>query len=89
MKEPSSFQVIRRNYGHWDIVSGGSRVFAIRGGPGAYFVRDERHESERKNTPNFATVQACMSYICDILMWELLIADGQQPHVIEAWNVSA
>jgi len=90
MKQPANFRVIRRNYGHWDIcVEEYGRAFAIRGGPGAYYVRDDRLESERKPIQNFSTVQACMSYICDLLMWELLLAEGQEPHVIEAWNVSA
>ena len=75
---PPNFRVIRRNFGHWDVgIEGYGRAFAIRGGPGAYYVRDERPEGERKSIQNFATVQACMSYICDLLMWELLVAEGQ------------
>lgn len=79
------FSVGYRNYGHWDIYNRSGRSFRIRGGPGRYVVLDERLYSkpERK----FKTVQACMSYICDELMYELIVVDGQEPQVIESWNI--
>ena len=89
--EPKSFQVIWRNYGHWDInvitEVGAGRWFKIRGGPGRYFVVDERPRDERKDIVYFSTVNACMSYICDFLMYELIVAEGQTPQIIEKWNV--
>lgn len=79
------FSVNYRNYGHWDIWNSERRIYRIRGGPGKYMVINE---IERKaETKYFKTVQACMSYICDELMFELIIADGQTPIVIENWNV--
>jgi hypothetical protein len=85
----SQFKVIRRNVGHWDIITGGGdRAFRIRGGPGHYMVIDERqkHLSDKPVIP-FKTVGSCMVYICDELMYQLVIADGQTPTVIEAWNI--
>lgn len=81
------FSVVNRNHGHWDIVTNGGRVFRVRGGPGKYAVIDERKITEKKDTPDFKTVSACMSYICDELMYELIVAEGQSPSVIEAWNI--
>ena len=81
------FSVIYRNYGHWDIATAGYRAFCIRGGPGRYYVRDERRGGERRETKNFKTVMACMAYICDELMFELIVAEGQEPQTIQRWNV--
>ena len=86
--EPLSFQVVYRNYGHWDITyQNGGRMFKIRGGPGKYIVIDERPGSRGNDTLYFSTVNACMSYICDLLMYELIVVDGQTPQVIEKWNI--
>ena len=83
------FSVVYRNYGHWDIyITDEGRGFCIRGGPGKYYVRDERPTSAPDYpSKSFKTVQACMSYVCDELMFELIVADGQEPQVIESWNV--
>jgi len=81
-----SFNVIYRNYGHWDIYQQG-RIFRIRGGPGKYCVLDEREDHRGEEPKEFKTVQACMGYICDNLMFELIVATGQIPQVIESWNV--
>ena len=82
------FSVIYRNYGHWDIVQRGpGRIFRIRGGPGKYRVIDEREECRGKERKIFKTVQACMGYIADELMFELIIAAGQKPQIIESWNI--
>jgi hypothetical protein len=35
----------------------------------------------------FKTVGACMTFICDELMHELIVAEGQEATTIEAWNV--
>jgi len=35
----------------------------------------------------FSTIMMCMAYICDKLMFELIVADGQNPTIIEKWNV--
>ena len=83
----SGFGVCRRNYGHWDIISNSSRIFRVRGGPGKYVVLDERDEGERKCDATFKTVGACMGYICDELMFELIVAEGQTPTTIERWNI--
>lgn len=82
-----NFSVIRRNYGHWDIMIDGDRIFRVRGGPGKYSVIDERKQTEKKETPDFKTVGSCMTYICDKLMYELIVAEGQSPSLIEKWNV--
>lgn len=82
-----SFSVSYRNYGHWDIYYRNvGRIFRIRGGPGKYVVIDEREGVDNKPLP-FKTVQACMSYVCDELMFELIVAEGQEPQIIESWNI--
>lgn len=87
--EMCGFSVNYRNYGHWDVTNKKEgRIFRIRGGPGKYWVADERNsKSENKGTKEFKTVAACMSYICDELMFELIVAEGQDPIIIESWNV--
>jgi len=79
------FQVTYRNFGHWDIYHDGGRAFRIRGGPGKYSAMDER--SKPYPMTEFKTVSACMVFIADELMFELIIAEGQEPHVIESWNI--
>lgn len=88
MNEPTSFSVSRRNYGHWDICTKEGRAFAVRGGPGHYYLRDEREKCVRidKIQP-FKTLGACIAFVCDLLMYELIVAEGQSPHEIESWNV--
>jgi len=81
------FFVNQRNPGHWDIHSDGARIFRIRGGPGKYWVGDERPTGEDKGGKHFNTVSACMAYICDELMFELIVVEGQKPIIIESWNV--
>jgi len=83
-----NFSVIHRNYGHWDIVkSDEGRVFRVRGGPGKYVVIDERNSLERAENITLKTVSACMTYICDELMFELITVKGQVSHEIEGWNI--
>jgi len=79
------FSVIYRNYGHWDICDSRERLFRIRGGPGKHVVLDERQRDAPKK--EFKTVNACMSCICDELMFELIVAEGQTPHKIASWNM--
>jgi len=81
------FTVIWRNPGHWDIGTLKGRAFAIRGGPGKYYIRDERPDKNRSEMREFKTVEACMAYICDELMFEHIVAKGQKPITIESWNV--
>jgi len=81
----NNFSVVYRNYGHWDICSTEARLFRIRGGPGNYHVLDERRRNVAMK--DFKTVQACMGYICDELMFELIVVDGQCPQIIESWNI--
>lgn len=87
--EPKSFAVVRRNFGHWDIVRHSEgRLFRLRGGPGRWWVSDERPESVRvKEITPFKEQSAAMAWICAELMHELLIAEGQDFEVIEKWNV--
>ena len=87
MKTPNNFNVIRRNFGHWDIYSQGKRMFCIRGGPSAYWIRDERMNVGKILNVNYKTVQSCMSVICDELMFELIIAKGQELTEIQSWNI--
>ena len=83
-----NFSVLYRNFGHWDIYPAeGHRLFRVRGGPGTYRVLDEREPQDNKGTKEFKTVQACMSYICDELMFELIVVEGQSPQIIESWNI--
>ena len=76
-----NFNVIYRNYGHWDICNDKGRIYRIRGGPGRYKLYKEG------KCKLFKTVNACMAYVCDQLMYELIIAEGQKPQMIESWNV--
>lgn len=83
-----SFEVRYRNYGHWDILCTEQgreyRKFRIRGGPGKYWVD---HWGSQEPFKYFKTVSACMAYVCDELMFELIVAEGQEPTMIERWNV--
>ncbi|MFW6310840.1 MAG: hypothetical protein ACOC1K_01245 [Nanoarchaeota archaeon] len=78
------FQVIYRNPGHWDIIQNKNRIYKIRGGPGKYYVIPQKNYEKIKL---FNSVQSCMSFICDKLMYELIIADGQDFKIIESWNI--
>lgn len=80
------FKVVYRNYGHWDIWQNNERIYRIRGGPGKYWISGE-HSRQDDQDKEFKTLQACMTYITDLLMYELIIAEGQKPIVIEKWNV--
>lgn len=80
------FRVVYRNYGHWDIWQNNERIYRIRGGPGKYWISGE-HFRQDDQDKEFKTVQACMTYITDLLMYELIIAEGQKPIVIEKWNI--
>lgn len=89
---PKGFSVVRRNYGHWDIVRREEgRLFRLRGGPGAWHIFDERREADPGNRPVGAVIfkdqSAAMAWICAELMHELLTVEGQAPHVMEGWNV--
>lgn len=86
----SNFSFVRRNFGHWDIYGGDNdgRLFRIRGGPGYYRVIDERTPRQFKECVIFNTLQAAVSFITDHLMYELIVAEGQEPIIIEGWNVT-
>lgn len=74
---PESFNVIRRNLGHWDICNKEGRVFRIRGGPSQWDVIDERIGKGQNSTmKSFKEQSAAMSYICSELMFELLTVEG-------------
>jgi hypothetical protein len=82
-----NFSVNRRNYGHWDVYGEKkNRIFTIRGAPGKYCV-DGDHEKDGVSV-SFKTLSACMTYICDDLMYELIFAEGQNPKIIESWNLN-
>lgn len=85
MSKPTNFSVIQRNAGHWDICTNEGRAFRIRGGPGKYFAMDEREKPYP--VTEFKTIGACMGFICDELMFELIVAEGQKPITVEGWNV--
>jgi len=82
---PLSFEVIHRNPGHWDIYIREGRAFRIRGGPGKYKAMDER----QKPYPvvEFKTIGTCMQYICDALMFETIVVQGEKPTEIASWNI--
>jgi len=86
---PTGFSVIRRKYGHWDIVNPRSgRLFRLRGGPGQWDVIDERKGvGQKSGIATFKDQSAAMAYICAELMHELLTVDGQEPYVVESWNI--
>lgn len=71
--KPISFAVVYRNRGHWDIISGGDRLFRIRGTPGDFKAMDER-ERPYPTTGGFETVASCFAFIADKLMHENLKA---------------
>ena len=82
------FTVGRRNPGHWDVMTKDGRAFRIRGGPGHYVVHDEREGKGANDTRSpFKTVTACMVYICDEFMHEVIAAEGQEVTTIESWNI--
>ena len=76
-----NFQVVRRNNGHWDILTKKGRAFRIRGEPGSYVAMDEREPPYP--VIHFKTVTACMTFICEILMHEDLQLAGAAPIVID------
>lgn len=86
------FCISRRNPGHWDIASKEGRLYRIRGGPGDYWVNDERLATYKVKGEypiyKFKSLIAAIGFICDDLMHELIIAEGQEPVVIESWNIS-
>ncbi|BAP94496.1 hypothetical protein [Aurantimonas phage AmM-1] len=84
------FAVHRRNYGHWDITAREhGRLFRLRGGPGAWDLIDERVGKGQNSTMlTFRDQSAAMAYACAELMHELLTVEGQQPHVMESWNIN-
>lgn len=83
------FQIYRRNYGHWDVgTRDRGRIFRLRGGPGAWDVIDEREGKGQNSTMlTFKDQSAAMAYICAELMFEPLTVEGQNPHVMESWNI--
>ncbi|KZL04572.1 hypothetical protein PsAD2_04655 [Pseudovibrio axinellae] len=81
------FQVYRRNIGHWDINSKDGRLFRLRGGPGEWEIFDERKGKDHKPKA-FKDQSVAMAFVCSELMHELILAEGQEPKMIEAWNVS-
>jgi len=87
---PENFSVIRRNFGHWDIVQNEKgRVFRLRGGPSQWDVIDERvGKGQNSSMQAFKDQSAAMAYICAELMHELLTVEGQEPHVMESWNIN-
>lgn len=87
MEAVSGFGVVKRNFGHWDVIVDKGRVFRVRGAPGKYVVIDERPIQHRKETMPFKTVSTCMTYICDELMFEQIRTESQEPTVIEDWNL--
>ena len=80
------FQVEYRNYGHWDIYQNNERIYRIRGGPGKYWVSGD-YSKQSDQGKEFKTLQMAIGYITDLLMYELIIAEGQTPIIIEEWNV--
>lgn len=70
----SNFTVVKRNYGHWDILGDNGRLFRIRGTPGKFIAMDER-ERPYPVTCGFRTVATCMAFIADELMFEEIIQD--------------
>ena len=82
------FSVYRRNNGHWDIGCAHGRLFRLRGGPGQWDVIDERVGKGQNSTMlTFKDQSVAMAYICAELMHELLTVEGQEPYVMESWNL--
>lgn len=67
-----SFSVSFRDVGHWDISTIAGRAFAIRGGPGAVYVRDERKMPGLPDHPRvsrqFRSLGAAMAWCIDELI---------------------
>lgn len=78
----NGFEVVYRNYGHWDIYLSGYRIYRIRGAPGNYEVWSEEGNSIKV----FKSVLAAMNYVCDELMYELVAKENQEVTRIEDWN---
>ena len=84
-----TFEVRYRNPGHWDINCWDGdrnyRKFRIRGGPGKVWVD---HWGTIEPLKYFKTVSAAMAYITDELMFEHIVAEGQEPIIIEKFHIS-
>lgn len=90
-KPVQGFSFTRRNPGHWDVYSDRCRIFALRGAPGCYFVRDEREEGVRSKDGiliRAKSIETCVQRITEELMFELIIAESQDFTVIERWNIT-
>lgn len=70
-----NFTVVKRNFGHWDIVSDEGRLFRIRGTPGDFLAMDER-EKPYPVTHGFKTVATCMAFVADELMFEQIVVES-------------
>lgn len=90
MTAPTSFSVVRRNFGHWDIVTGDhGRLFRVRGAPGHWKVFDERQDRTERPVRAFKDQAAAFAWIIAEMTWEPLRVDGQpEGHVMEAWNIT-
>ena len=85
----SNFTVRHRNPGHWDILIANGRAFRVRGGPGKYWISDERRDSSNFGRLNidFKTIDQAMLWICNELMFEIIATESQEVTRIEDWNV--
>ena len=83
------FSVQYRNPGHWDIYQSGVRIFKIRGAPGEVALIIDPDKRGGAVNQYFNTVDAAMSRVVNDLMFEHIVAEGDQPTVIEGWNRSA
>jgi len=67
-----SFEVIRRNAGHWDINKDNSRIAFIRTGPKNSWLLGSHGNEYFNNSPEikFPSIESCMSYVYATLMKE-------------------
>jgi len=67
-----SFQVVYRNYGHWDFVTKRGRAFRLRGSGCEWLAMDERN----RMATEFKTFSSALLFITERLMHENLKPDG-------------
>lgn len=77
------FKIVHRNYDHWDILQNDERIYTIRGSPGNYIIYNKSNDQIKE----FCTVQSCIAYITNILIYELIIIKDQEHIIIHGYNI--
>lgn len=79
-----SFNVIYRNYGHWDFCTDEGRAFRLRGSGDCWSAMDERERPYP--VTKFKTFSSALLFITETLMHENLIPDGYGNNIVMSVN---